>query len=337
LSSLSAVNPVAAQSTVAQTKVNQSANNLRPYEPTVADLPLSFKSSKSISLSANAIAKPNNAAPKLSKDNAPAIAQSKTSTNTKPIFIAQESSSSPDALRNQLRIKPLPIVENKPGNAPSLSFGIPSAFGAGWGNAFISASSGTPGKGRNGQVDGSISAGFGLGSSNTLGLEISYNQGSIKNFGRTGTFDAKIHRVVYAEGTNQVGVAVGWNAFAQHLSGEPVIPSSLYGAVTTYSLLQADDSYNKMPISFTAGVGGGNFRQGNASTGIFGGVGLQVHPQVGVGLSWSGVGLNAGVSYVPYPEIPLTFVLTGGDLTDNSAGGTVLIFSASYGFNFLPR
>jgi hypothetical protein len=250
------------------------------------------------------------------------------------IFLAQESSS---ALREQLRVKPLPTAFYVPpssgGNSPSLGFGIPSGFGASWGNAFISASGATPGKRRDGNIDGSISVGFGLGSADTIGVEFAYNQGSIKNFGKNGTFDVKAHRVVYAEGTNQVSVGVGWNAFAQHVS-EGVIPSSVYGVVSTYSLLQADDQYNKMPISFSAGVGGGQFRQGNASTGVFAGVGVQVLPQFSVGASWSGIGINAGVSYVPYPEIPLTFVLTGGDLTDNTAGGTVVVLSASYGFSF---
>jgi hypothetical protein len=92
-----------------------------------------------------------------------------------------------------------------------------------------------------------------------------------------------------------------------------------------------------MPISVSAGVGGGSFRQGNASTGVFGGVGVQVHPQIGVGLGWSGVGLNLGASLVPVPTIPLTITLQGVDLTDNSTGGTIFAFSIGYGFNFLPK
>jgi hypothetical protein len=250
------------------------------------------------------------------------------------IFLAQDNSSS---LRDQLRIKPLPaafLPAASGGNTPSLNFGTPSGFGAYWGNAFISASGATAGSKRDGNIDGSISVGFGLGTPDTIGAELSYNQGSIKNFGKTGTFDAKIHRIVYSEGTNQVSVAVGWNAFAQHVGSEPVTPSSVYGVISTYSLLQASDKYNTMPISFSVGLGGGTFRKNPASTGVFAGVGVQVLPQFSVGAAWSGVGVNAGVSYVPYPEIPLTFVLTGGDLTDSSVGGTVLVLSASYGFNF---
>jgi len=250
------------------------------------------------------------------------------------IFLAQNSSN----LREELKIKPLPTAYYIPpasgGNSPSLNFGTPSGFGAYWGNAFISASGATAGKNRDGNIDGSISVGFGLGTPDTIGSEFSYNQGSIKNFGKTGTFDAKIHRIVYSEGTNQVSVAVGWNAFAQHVGSEPVTPSSVYGVISTYSLLKPDDKYNTIPISFSVGVGGGTFRKDPASTGVFAGVGVQVLPQFSVGAAWSGVGVNVGVSYVPNPQIPLTFVLTGGDLTNNSVGGTVLVLSASYGFNF---
>jgi hypothetical protein len=57
---------------------------------------------------------------------------------------------------------------------------------------------------------------------------------------------------------------------------------------------------------------------------------------LGVGLQWSGVGLNLGLSFVPVPTIPLTIVATGADLTDNSPGGTVFVLSVNYGFNFLP-
>jgi hypothetical protein len=254
------------------------------------------------------------------------------------IFLAQDNSSS---LRDQLRIKPLPaafLPAASGGNTPSLNFGTPSGFGAYWGSAFISASGATAGKARDGSVDGSISVGFGLGTADTVGVEFAYNQGSIKRFGSSGSVDVKAHRIVYAEGTNQVSIGVGWNAFAQHVgNGESVRPSSVYGVISSYSQLQANDTYNTMPISFSVGVGGGDFRKNPDSIGVFAGVGVQVLPQLSVGAAWSGVGVNAGVSYVPYPEIPLTFVLTGGDLTDSSGGGTVLVLSASYGFNFLSK
>ncbi|AFZ55829.1 hypothetical protein H6G54_26930 [Anabaena cylindrica FACHB-243] len=220
---------------------------------------------------------------------------------------------------------------------PGLSFGAPSAFGAAWGDLFIGASGATAGKSRDGNPDASMSAGFGIGDAyNLIGLELTFNNGSIKNFGYNGTFDLKAHRVVYVKGNNQVAVAAGWNAFAQY-GNEGIRPSGAYGVVTTYSLLQPDNSVNPMAISFSLGAGGGDFRQGNDSTGVFAGVGLQVHPQIGMGFGWSGVGLNAGVSFVPVPTIPLIITAQGADLTDNSFGGRIFVLTVGYGFNFLPR
>ena len=246
----------------------------------------------------------------------------------------------------ELLIEPLikfKISPPKETYTPGLSFAGPSAFGANLGDVFIGASGATAGNRGNSlnDIDGSTSIGFGLGNSQKLvGLEFSFNNGSIKNFGSNGTFDLKAHRIVYAKGNNQVAVAAGWKAFAQYkteASSEAIRPSSVYGVVTTYSLLKPNDPVNKMPISFSLGAGGGDFREGNASTGVFAGVGVQVHPQVGVGLGWSGVGLNIGASYVPVPTLPLTITAQAADITDNSQGGTVFALSVGYGFNFLPK
>ena len=244
-----------------------------------------------------------------------------------------------DKLRQDLLIEPLVnVIPARQTYSPSLTFATPSAFGAGWGDVFFGASAATSGKARS-QPDGSISMGFGLGDARKqIGLELGYNIGSIKSFGANGTFDLKANRIVYAKDNIQVAAAVGWKTFAQHVGGgETVRPSGVYGLVTTYSLLKPQDTVNKMPISFSLGAGGGDFRTGNASTGVFAGVGSQVHPQIGVGMGWSGVGLNVGASFVPVPTIPLTINVVGADLTDHSQGGTVLVLSIGYGFNFLPK
>jgi hypothetical protein len=257
-------------------------------------------------------------------------------------LIAQNADSDTNDLnkiRQELLVEPLiklKIPESKPTYPPGLSFAAPSAFGANMGDVFVGLSGATAGKTRD-VIDGSTSLGFGLGDSRKLvGLELAYSNNSIRKFGANGSFDLKAHRIVYAKGTNQVGVAAGWNTFANY-GTDTTGPSSAYGVVTTYSLLKPNDPVNKMPISLSLGAGGGSFRQGNASTGVFAGAGVQVHPQVGVGLGWSGVGLNLGASFVPMPTIPLTITVQGVDITDNTPGGTIFAFSVGYGFNFLPK
>jgi hypothetical protein len=241
-----------------------------------------------------------------------------------------------DQMKQELKLDPMVVAAQQRTYPPALTFGIPSAFGANWGDFFIGASGATAGKARAGEVDGSISTGFGIGDSDKLiGMTFSYNLGSIKNFGSNGTFDLQGHRNIYHDGITSVAIAAGWSAFAQY-GNEGVTPSSAWGTVTTYSLLQPDNPVNKLPLLLSLGVGGGYYRQDPASTGVFGGIGLQVAPQLGVGLQWSGVGLNLGLSFVPVPTIPLTIVATGADLTNNSPGGTVFVLSVNYGFNFLP-
>jgi hypothetical protein len=242
-------------------------------------------------------------------------------------------------LRQELFIQPLVPATPPPQRTyqPGLSFGAPSAFGASWGDFFIGASGATPGKSRDGNPDASMSAGLGLGNPYSLvGLEFTFNNGSIKNFGYNGTFDFKAHRVVYVRPNHQVAVAGGWNTFAQY-GNEGIRPSGAYGVITSYSFLQPENPNNPMALSFSVGAGGGDFRQDDASTGVFGGVGLQVHRQVGMGIGWSGVGLNAGVSFIPEPTIPFVITAQGADLTDNSFGGRIFVVTVGYGFNFLPR
>jgi len=240
-----------------------------------------------------------------------------------------------EQLRQELKISPK-VILSKQTYSPSLSAGIPSAFGASWGDTFIGFSGATAGKERN-NVDGSITLGFGLGDSYKLaGLTFAYNIGSIRNFGSNGTFDLQGSRVVYADQTKQVAAAIGWSSFGQYGS-ESTIPSTLWGEITSVTLLNPEDSVNKLPLLLSVGVGGGYFSGYDGNTNPFGGIGLQVAPQLGLGLAWSGVGLNLGLSFVPVPTIPLTLTTTGGDLTNTSEGGSRFILSITYGYNFIPR
>ncbi|MDB9460380.1 hypothetical protein PN473_18490, partial [Dolichospermum circinale CS-545/17] len=106
-----------------------------------------------------------------------------------PQLIAQTGDGNPDdvnKIRQDLLIEPLIKIKvappTKPTYPPGLSFAAPSAFGANMGDAFLGTSAALFGT-RDTELDGSISAGFGLGNSQKLfGLEFGFNNGSIKNF-----------------------------------------------------------------------------------------------------------------------------------------------------------
>jgi hypothetical protein len=244
-----------------------------------------------------------------------------------------EASQREDLLIEPLATDPVPTVRY----APSPNAGIPSAFGAAWGDLFASLTVSGADRIRN-EVDGSISAGLGLGNPRTaVGVELAYNLLSIRNFAENGSFDAKVHREVFANDTTQAAVAVGWNNFVNYGDDVEGSESSVYGVVSAAHLLQPNNPANRLPVTGTLGVGGGSFSDDGSDVGVLAGVGLQVDPRLSLNAAWSGVGLNVGASVVPWPEIPLTLTAVYGDVTNNTDAGSVATLTIGYGFNFGPR
>ncbi len=263
------------------------------------------------------------------------------SADTVPAFTtAQATPSTPDStqLRDDLRVAPLTTAAAAARSfPPSPNAGIPSAFGANWGDVFFSASLAGADRIRP-EADGSLSMGFGLGDSRrAVGVELAYNLQSVRQFGENGGFDAKIHRQVYSSDDTQVAAAVGLNNFASYGTNAGGSESSLYGVVTAAHLLQPDHPNNRLPITASLGLGGGAFSSESSDVGVIAGVGLQVHPQFSVNTAWSGVGVNVGASIVPVAALPLTLNLLYGDVGNNTRAGSVAVLSIGYGFNFGPR
>ncbi|TVQ06502.1 MAG: hypothetical protein EA368_16840 [Leptolyngbya sp. DLM2.Bin27] len=243
-----------------------------------------------------------------------------------------------DQLRRQLQVAPLTTAAAPMRTfPPSPSAGIPSAFGANWGDTFISASLSGADRERP-EADGSLSAGFGLGDSRrAVGVELNYNLLSIRRFGENGGFDAKVHREIYSGDATEVAAAVGLNNVVSYGPQAGGSRSSLYGVVTAAHLLQPEHPVNRLPITSTVGLGGGTFAGENSDVGLLAGVGLQVHPQFSINTAWSGVGVNVGASIVPVTTVPLTLNLLYGDIGNNTRAGSVAVLSIGYGFNFGPR
>jgi hypothetical protein len=238
-----------------------------------------------------------------------------------------------DLLIEPLATDPVPTARY----SPSPNAGVPSAFGAAWGDVFASATVTGADQLRN-EVDGSISAGFGVGNPATaVGVELAYNLLSLRNFAENGSFDAKVHREVFTNDTTQAAVAVGWNNFVNYGDDVAGTESSVYGVVSAAHLLQPEHPTHRLPITGTLGVGGGNFSGDNSDVGVIAGVGLQVDPRLSLNAAWSGVGLNVAASVAPLPEIPLTLNFLYGDITNNTEAGSVAAFTVGYGFNFGPR
>jgi len=247
----------------------------------------------------------------------------------------------PGILRQQLKVKPIKINTQRV-YSPGTSAGIPSAFGTNWGDLYF-AISGVIGNSLRNQIVGGAAIALGLGNArDILGLELSYSLLSIRKFGRNGSFNAKVHRIVYSSSNTYIATAIGWNNFARHgendrdagiINGQVVgTPSSVYGVVSAYHFLNAK-SANPIPVNISLGVGEAPLFS-NSGLGIIAGAGVQVHPNIGVSTGWSGKGLNLGVSYLPVRTLPMSLNVIYGDVFQNTEPGSVLSFSLGYGFNF---
>ena len=249
-----------------------------------------------------------------------------------PAQAAEASSVDLEKLKQELLIPPLSLGPDY--SAPSLSPGVPSAFIAGWGDYFLAVNGSTPGA--RPDVDGGLSVGFGVGdAAKAVALELDINVNSFKNFAQTGTFDAKLGRLVVNNPGFRLGASVGvvnfasWDTGADGSDQDP----SVYGVLTAAWPLRPNDLSFKQTLQVSAGAGGETWGYNDADAGGFASVGVEVLPNLGVAAGWSGRGVNAGLSFVPFKRTPLTVSVQAGDIFDQTANGPVGVLSISWGSN----
>ena len=241
--------------------------------------------------------------------------------------------------KKDLKINPLdPSFVNPPRTySPSLTFTF-SAFGANWGDLFASGTAATAGNDRS-RIDSYLGFGLGLGDAyHLVGSTVSYNMQSIRNFGATNGIDVDLHRIVFSDAQTQVAMAVGVTNLIKIYSGgaSDRLSTGYWGAITSYTVLRPDDPVNTLPLALTVGAASGQYNS-QTDVGIFGGIGIQLAPQLGIGAAWSGVSLDVGMSYVPISTFPLTLTMEGVDLTNNTSGGPRFVLGVNLGYNFSPR
>lgn len=199
--------------------------------------------------------------------------------------------------------------------APGIAFGSPTAFGAGWGQAFAGVGGQTidaPDQ----DVDGSALLGFGFGDpTRYLGFEAAMNVLSLtEGFGQDGNWSFKAHHTLSNRSALAVGVheAGGWGDAKD-------TGSSTYVAYTR--VLELDPGTPKRPLTLALNVGAGNerFAAPEDDLGAFGSVALSWHRQSSVIADFNGRELGIAVSAVPFYRIPL--VVTAGfiNLTERYA------------------
>lgn len=249
-----------------------------------------------------------------------------------------------EALREQLRITPLPVVLTPstlgPAASPGSSSGSPTAFGADFGSAFTGVSFQERTRFTD-SSDGAVSAGFGLGdATNAVGLEVAVSvldltsrNGDDRAFDR-GSFSFKLHRRF----PNNFAVAVGYeNAIVW---GFTDAGSSFYGVGSKIFQLQNSPRKPFSSLTMSLGVGNGRFRteddfnDDKETVNVFGSAGLRVLEPVSVIADWTGQDLTLGASIVPFRNLPIVITPAVADITGSAGDGSRFILGIGYSYSF---
>ena len=217
--------------------------------------------------------------------------------------------------------------------APAVNGGSPSAFGAYWGTIYTALSYQAETR-NNGNDDGAVAFGFGLGTPEVVGLDTTITSLSTLDSGffeRVGV-SFKLHRAFKGD----FGVAAGIENLI--LSEDSDSTSSGFGVVGKVFKLKPSTREAFSRVNLSVGVGGGRFRAfdnlDEDTLGVFGSVGLRVFEPLSVFADWTGQDLNAGLSVVPIRHFPLVITPVFQDLTGeaNDEVRFSVTVGASYSF-----
>ena len=190
--------------------------------------------------------------------------------------------------------------------APGMAFGSPTAFGAGWGQAFAGIGGQTVDE-PNSEVDGSALLGFGLGDPHRyLAFEAAMNVISLTDsFGDAGSWGFKAHHTFGDRSAIAVGLADtgGWGD-AKETS------TTTYAAYSRVMDLDPASPKRPLTLAWNVGIGNESLADPDEDIGVFGSVALSWHRQSSVIADYNGRDLGLAVSAVPFYRIPL--VITAG-------------------------
>jgi hypothetical protein len=219
---------------------------------------------------------------------------------------AAQASSIADLGLTLEQVRALNAQLTAPVAAPGIAFGSPTAFGAGWGQAFVGAGGqtlSTPGN----DLDGSALVGLGLGDPYSyFAFEVAMNVVSLtEGFGQDGNWSFKAHHTF----PDRSALAVGWHE-ATGWGEASSTDSSPYAAYTRVFELAPQSYKRPLTLALNAGMGKERFAAEGDDFGVFGSVALAWHRQASVIADFSGRDLGVAISVVPLYRVPL--VVTAG-------------------------
>jgi len=258
-----------------------------------------------------------------------------------------------DQVTNNLNLSPIITIKEKDKDkenkekeppAPGLSFGAPSAYGAGGGSVFLGISYGADGqdglftfynKDNEKVADGSMNFGFGIGDPNKLAAEVSVGiismscQDGESCFGADGTMGLKLHRKLEGQFVN--GIGFGYSDLVRW--GQASDFATLYGVASKDLKIKNKDGL------LSVGIGTGSFRSkadmdsNKNNPNLFGGIGVKLSSRLSLASSWNGSTLGAGFGISPF-DFPLSVSAGVTDITDVNGKGYQYSINIGYSLNF---
>ena len=234
-----------------------------------------------------------------------------------------------DPARENLRLPQPPAVELPARGrftAPAAALGIPTGFGADFGDVFLGG--GMQARTRYSEkMDGGGVLGLGLGDARKyFGVEVAMAQfGTMRSCCRGG-LSFKVHRILPGASSIAVGWenAVGWGRLAGETDPDGPFTdagTSVYAVASKLIPLAPDPGAPFGSVVATLGAGTGRFRpeqailDGKETVGVFGGVAVRIAQPASVMASWTGQDLNAGLSLTPLRKIPVVLSIGAADVT----------------------
>ncbi|MEA5503479.1 hypothetical protein VB735_10230 [Halotia wernerae UHCC 0503] len=188
--------------------------------------------------------------------------------------------------------------------------------------------------------DGAIAFGIGVGDAvKLIGAELAYTLNTLGNsqdFG-SGSFSIKVHRQI----AEDISVAAGWNQFADILINPRVpfdYPKNSYYIVSTKLFKTQkfiDQPFSRVAV--TVGVGSGQFinadlveeaflnNQRPTGLGVFASVGVRIFEPVSMIIEWTGQDLGAGLSIVPFKNLPFVITPAFRDIRGEGVGARFIM------------
>lgn len=245
-------------------------------------------------------------------------------------------------LRPELETLVLPAnneaANSIPWTIPASSLLTPTAFGASWGDLFLSL--GTQDRRRFGDTSFDVSGGGGFGIGNArrwAGIEFSYSMYDVTlllPWKAAGALNIKVHSL-FKYG---IAAALGSVDLVQWNGGDT--GRTFYGVVSKSFVLSPNENAAFSLILVHLGLGNGNYQKqsdimaGRNVFNLFGSIGIRIAKPVSLVVNWYGSDLGIGISIAPFRRYRIVFTPNIQDVTGSAGSGIRYMLAMSFADNW---